>query len=81
MLGFFFIVPNFISFLEVSRECFPGGDRSITILTSLHLSVVYGFLSPTANLMGNCFPSLLRWPFWDPRLGQTLLPTALQAAS
>lgn len=77
----FFIVPNFISFLEVPRECFPGGDRNITMSRSLHLLVVYGFLLPTANLMGNCFSSLLKRPFSDPSLGQTLLPTALYAAS
>ena len=27
------------------------------------LLVVYDFLPLTANLMGNCFPSLLRWTF------------------
>jgi hypothetical protein len=51
----FLIVPNFIS----------GGVQGVLSwwrqehyhFNELSLPVVYDFLSPTANLMGNCFPS------------------------
>lgn len=48
------IVPNFIS--GGVQGMFSWWRQEHYHFNEPSLPVVYGFLSPTANLMGNCFP-------------------------